>query len=413
MQYNIKMKKITETTIGVLPSQNIRELIKQDVIFVNKQKKLFVDSKILEEQIQPTTLDLRIGQKIYYIRGSFLPEKKGINYYLQKLKIKEEDMEYEQGHILFPENVYLVELLEEFNLPKYIYGKTNPKSSIGRLDVFTRVISEHATQFDKIPAGYKGKLYIEISPRSFPIKIYPGTRLSQIRLQIGNSIVNDDELKNRLNEILPNKSITDSSDYIQDGLHLRVSLKNITNINKSHITAFTPREYTPVIDLKKVGEYKYTTFWQTINAPNDKDRGFFLSPEKFYLLATKERVTIPKNLSAELVDWDSSFGEFRSHYAGFFDSGFGLNIKSPKNSSGARAVVELRSHDIQYFLEDEKKMYRMLFYKNIDIPDKLYGEESLSSHYQGQELKLSKYFTTYFSQEIECEKIKKKQTLLI
>lgn len=313
------------------------------------------DNAIDSTQIQPASLDLRLGRVAYRVRSSFLPgadhcvEKK-----LSQLKIHEIDLT--QGAVLETNGVYIVPLLEELNLPQAIAAIANPKSSTGRLDVFTRVISDFTECFDKIVRGYKGCLYLEICPRTFPILVRTGSRLSQLRFR---------------------KIIEPSvSRILIDDLPLRVDLS-------SELMGYRAKRHTNAIDVDKVASYDINEFWEPLyNSSNE----LILEPDQFYILASYEYVEIGCSLAAEMIPFDPLIGEFRVHYAGFFDPGFGLG-----EMGKSRAVLEMRSHEVPFMLSHKQIIGKLLFEPMLTVPQKLYGLDS-GSNYQGQKLKLAKQF---------------------
>ncbi len=357
-------------------------VVRQTLANFCKLSYIYGNPHVEASQLQPASIDLRIGKVVHQVRSSFLPGQNIIHSRLRTLKLQTfEDIT--AGIVLHPGSVYIAELVEHLDLPPEISGRTNPKSSIGRIDVFARVICDKTTKFDIIPAGYKGPLFLEISPKSFPIIVRPGDRLSQLRLYTGDPLLRDEALRTRIDDVVPRNSLDHHMKVIDSGLLFSVSLHGRTS---SSIIGYRAKANTPPIDLGLEQHYDHNTYWEPIRS--SKGSGLILQPGDFYLFATRERVIIPPDLSAELIAYDTDFGEFRSHYAGFFDSGFGLCQNRPL---GAHIVVEMRVHDVPFFLQDGQVMFRMVFFNNSEMPDILYGE-SLCSHYQGQKLKLSKYF---------------------
>ena len=281
--------------------------------------------------------------------------------------------------------VYIVPLQEELNLPKDISGKVNPKSSTGRLDIFTRVITDYGRQFEFIPAGHKGKLYAEVVPRTFSILVRMGARLSQLRLSRGAPQFSDQKLA-RLDQremLVYHESERPAEALIADGLRLSVDLQGI---GKSDIIGYRAKKHTALIDLDRLDYYEPGDYWDTIR--RTKNRDLVLDPEDFYILASKEKVRIPPGYAAEMVPYDPSVGEFRIHYAGFFDPGFGYGTDDIK---GTRAVLEVRSHEVPFLLEDGQEVGSLAFERLLAIPDRLYGQD-IGSNYQRQGLQLSKHF---------------------
>jgi dCTP deaminase len=276
--------------------------------------------------------------------------------------------------------------MEELHLPDDARGKTNPKSSTGRLDIFTRVISDKNYRFDEIRHGYRGKLFLEIVPRSFSVKVYPELTLNQLRLASAGDARCDDErifgLHDRSPLLFKAGTPLEPDDLaIADGLFLSVDLKH------EGLLGYRARKNSPLIDLSRVGEYEVEDFWDVVQ-PDRGDR-FILDPEEFYLLLSAESVSIPPNLAAEMTAYDPTAGELRTHYAGFFDPGFGYD--STGEAAGARAVLEVRARDVPFMIEHGQRICKLTFEAMLEEPDMLYGEE-IGSSYQYQELTLSKHF---------------------
>ncbi|MES2905523.1 MAG: 2'-deoxycytidine 5'-triphosphate deaminase [Pseudomonadota bacterium] len=334
---------------------------------------------LAEAQIQPASLDLRLGEKAYRVRASFLPgARRTVAERLKDVTLHEFDIT--NGAVLETGCVYIVPLLESFALPKDISASTNPKSSTGRLDIFTRIITDRATRFDQLDAGYTGPLYAEISPSTFPILVRTGSRLAQIRFRAGEPRLNDNELK----ALHAKHKLVDQDDAILvDGLALSVDLSSFDNDN---LIGYRAKRHAGLIDVDKRGGYEASDFWEPIYASNDKS--LVLDPRAFYILASKEAVHVPPETAAEMVAFDPLVGEFRVHYAGFFDPGFG---HSAAGGSGARAVLEVRSYEVPFIIEHGQVIGRLVYERMRELPKKLYGQD-LKSNYQAQGLKLSKHF---------------------
>jgi dCTP deaminase len=362
---------------GILPAQWIRRLAERDQI----------GGKALERgQIQPASLDVRLGRTAYKIHASFLPgHGTHVQHRIQQLRSYELDLT--QPQILTRGSVYLIELEEVLKLGSTISAIANPKSSTGRLDVFTRIIADQSDAFDVIPAGYVGKLWAEVSPRTFDVMVRRGTRLAQLRFrrrtssqhQYSTFRLNDTEL-----EALHERSrLTDETALIRQGLNLKV---NLQKDNGSNVVAYRAKRYTSFIDMDKVGSYRVEDYWDSITPIPDAN--LLLSPGEFYILASKEKLHIPTDHAAEMVAVDPIMGEFRVHYAGFFDPGFGATLQ---DGPGSKAVLEVRTYDIPFFLEDGQTIGRLAFERLTEPPSAEYGE-LIASNYQGQRLKLSKHF---------------------
>jgi dCTP deaminase len=364
---------------GLFPRQQIRLMI---------QRKMIASiAEIEDAQLQPASLDLRLGSKAYRIRASFLP---GRNRTVQSQldDIQYDEIALDDGAVLERNCVYLVELQEFVKLQPTITGIANPKSSTGRLDVFIRLITDGAEVFDLVEGNYEGPLYAEISPRSFSIKVRKGSRLNQLRFRRRNSqqssyepnVLSDRELRERHEKSM----LVDGELNLRKGLVLRVGLSPASL--DQDIIGYRAQTFTNTIDVDRVGEYDYRDYWEPLFA-RDQDK-LILDPQQFYILASKERLHIPPDLAAEMVPIDPSMGEFRVHYAGFFDPGFGF---SEHGHPGSRAVLEVRSHETPFTLEDGQIVGRLAYEALTEAPDILYGQ-TLVSNYQGQSLKLSKHF---------------------
>jgi len=363
---------------GVLPSQAIRRLIQDKAIYAEPR------GWDPTTQVQPASLDLRLGPIGYRIRASFLPgEGRTVESKLAELQYHEIDLT--KGAVLETDCVYLVPLMERLKLRPAVSAIANPKSSTGRLDVFTRLIADGTNAFDYVPPGYQGPLYIEISPRSFSIVVRAGSRLNQLRLlrrtsrqQIEKRFVSDVALEALHGET----PLVDRNLTIRNGLNLRVDLAPTGD----KLIGYKAKRYAGVVDVDKPGAYETRKFWERIY---DEDNGrLILDPHEFYILASKELVVVPPNYAAEMAPFDPMMGEYRVHYAGFFDPGFGMIDGKPR---GAKGVLEVRSLDIPFVLEDGQIIGRLVYERLASPPDVLYGAD-LKSNYQGQGLKLSKHF---------------------
>ena len=333
---------------GTLPRQAIARLIESGAVT------LAVPAAT--GQLQPSSIDLRLGTEAFRIRASFLPQPgETVASKLDDLVLHKFDLT--SGAVLETGCVYLVPLLESFALPPDLAASASPKSSTGRLDVFTRVIADGVPAFDQMPAGYRGKLYAEICPQTFPILVRTGSRLTQVRFRRGPQ--------------------PDARARIVD---LSVDLASATQ----GLIGYRAKRHTAVIDLEKPGAYDTADFWEPITQGKGRGR-LILDPNQFYILASKEAVTVPPDEAAEMVPFNPLVGEFRVHYAGFFDPGFGTT------GGGARAVLEVRSHTVPFILEHGQTIGRLVYEPMTERPDVLYGTD-LKSNYQGQGLKLGKHF---------------------
>lgn len=393
-------KEVHLHTKGILPVQKLKIL--RDLKILDSHPNYPID----DNQFQPNSLDLRLGEVAYRVRCSFLPENETVEQKLEKLE--QYSFSIRDGAVLEENCVYIIPLLERLNLPKSHYstqngvsaaseevklfspenlsGKANPKSSTGRLDVFTRVITDYSHRFEEITPGYQGQLYLEVVPKSFSIKVRTGQRLNQLRIRHGLDIVPDQDLL-RIHASDPLlfdeniKPVSMQQIKVNKGLFMSVQLKG----KKGEIIGYKAKKHNNYIDLENIGHYEVDEFWEPIYASSSST--FILEPEAFYIFASKERIRVPAKLACEMMAYDTGSGELRTHYAGFFDSGFGGSV----DDKGARAVLEVRSHDVPFMIEDGQTLFSMQFEPNTELPDFVYGEE-IESNYQGQGLKLGKHF---------------------
>jgi dCTP deaminase len=358
------------TAKGLLPRQQLAALIDAGHVAAL--------DPILDAQLQPASLDLRLGSRAYRLRASFLPGRgTTIEQRLQTIALHEIDIS--QGAVLERGCVYLVKLQEELALPDDIACSTNPKSSTGRLDVFSRVISDAGGEFDRVPVGYRGALYAEISPRTFSVVVRAGSRLNQARFRRGDALLSDADLR----ALHAREALVDGPGDIEAGLKLSVNLQEAA---ADGIIGYRAQHHTNVIDVDQVGRYEVLDFWEPIQL---RGRGeLILDPGQFYILASRETVHIPPSVAAEMVPFDPVVGDFRVHYAGFFDPGFG---SAKAAGSRARAVLEVRSFEVPFTLEHGQSIGRLVFERLSAEPDQLYGG-GLGSNYQSQGLRLSKHF---------------------
>ena len=360
-------------TTGVLPSQRLRDLVGNEIL---------VGSPLEPDQVQPSSLDLRLGNEAWRVRASFLSGSRStVEGKIRDLGMHRIDLT--EGAVLERGCVYIVPLQEELRLPADLAGVANPKSSTGRLDIFTRVITDYGTEFDRIPKGYKGKLYAEVSPRTFSVVVRQGSRLCQLRLRRGSPPFGKDTLE-RLHEQYRLVDTPEGAASIRDD-SIAFTL-DVDGDGPGSRVGYKAKQHADVIDVDKKGALDPDDFWEPIESR--PGRGLILNPDDFYILATRERVKVPPEHAAEMVAYDTLIGEFRVHYAGFFDPGFGW---SPTNDAGSRAVLEVRSHEVPFLLEHGQIMGRLRYERLTQVPDKLYGAD-LGSHYQGQALALSKHF---------------------
>jgi len=356
---------------GILPDRAIGELFEAGALRAEIERD--------GDQIQPASLDLRLGPVAYRVRASFLPGRgQSVADKLDRFALHEFSLE--EGAVLETGCVYVVPLLERLALRGDIRATANPKSSTGRLDIFTRVLADGAQEFDKVPAGYEGPLYLEISPRTFPILVRRGSRLSQIRFRRGEPTLTGAELsalhdRDRLTSDEP-ANITGA------GIALSIDLAG----EPGSLVGYRGKRHTGLIDVDRRAAYPVAEYWEPILRGGTGE--LVLDPDEFYILVSKEAVHVPPDHAAEMTPFDPLVGEFRVHYAGFFDPGFGHNAAG---GAGSRAVLEVRSHDVPFILEHGQIVGRLIYERMAARPERLYGVD-LSSNYQAQGLKLSKHF---------------------
>lgn len=370
------LQSFADVTTGILPSQDIEALIDSGAIISN--------TPISTPQIQPASIDLRLGPVAHRVRASFLPGRNSsVSGKIEHLRMH--DIDISKPAVLEKGCVYIVPLLEELRLPKDFSGKANPKSTTGRLDVFTRLITDYGTEFERVPAGYKGKLYVEVVPRTFSILVSQGTTLNQLRFLRGNPTPSDKEHR-ELDEsetLVFMHDDTRGAPVISDGLWISVDLEGVGD---SSIVGYKAKRHTPLIDLARINYYDPSEFWDLI--PRPKEKKLVLDPDDFYILVSKEKIRIPPTYAAAMVAYDPTVGEFRIHYAGFFDPGFGYGSN---DISGTRAVLEVRTHEVPFLIEDGQTVGRLVYERLLAKPAKMYGS-GIGSSYQSQGLSLSKQF---------------------
>lgn len=355
---------------GVCPNQQIETMIATGEIRAERG--------IIPEQVQPASLDLRLGTVAYRVRASFLAgEGRSVSDRLQEFEMHRIDLS--DGAVLEKGCVYLVPLLEALSLPQDMSAVANAKSSTGRLDLLTRTITDGGTEFDRVPAGYDGPLYAEICPRSFSVLVRPGMRLNQIRFRRGQAVLSDAEL-HALHSQTP---LVDGPAVIQDGLGFSVDLR----LPGTDLVGYRAKPHTGVIDLDRIGAYDPSEYWEEVRT---NDGRIILDPGAFYILVSREAVHIPPLFAAEMAPYLAMVGEFRVHYAGFFDPGFG---HAAAGGAGSRGVLEVRCHEAPFVLEHGQVVGRLVYERMTEMPTQLYGA-GIASNYQGQGLKLSKHFMT-------------------
>ncbi|HWM45476.1 MAG TPA: 2'-deoxycytidine 5'-triphosphate deaminase [Xanthobacteraceae bacterium] len=361
--------RLNET--GILPDHMIRALADSGGILPA--------ADLVPGQIQPASLDLRLGDIAYRVRASFLPGRGAtVADRIDDLKLHE--IALGDGAVLETGCVYIVPVMESLALPPEIAASANPKSSTGRLDVFTRVIADDTRGFDRVEAGYHGPLYAEISPRTFPVLVREGSRLSQIRFRHGYADMDAEELA----ALHAAERLVDEDDAdVSSGVGVGVDL---SGFGPDGLVGYRAKRHTGLIDVDRRASYDVAEFWEPIAARSDES--LILDPGEFYILASKQAVQVPPDFAAEMVPFDPLVGEFRVHYAGFFDPGFGY---AGAGGRGARAVLEVRSREVPFILEHGQLVGRLVYERMASRPNQLYGQ-GIGSNYQAQHLKLSKHF---------------------
>jgi dCTP deaminase len=370
---------LDETARGVLPNQYLMRAIDKGFIDAGEYR-------IQPSNVQPASLDLRLGEVAYRIRASFLPDTRPVDVKLKDLVIDELDLRRE-GAVLETNRPYLIPLIEQLNLPSDIRGKANPKSSTGRLDVFTRVITDHSYRFDEIAPGYSGRMWLEVVPLSFTVRVRQHLALNQLRLSVGSAFLSDAEIE-QVHEQQPLLYVDGSpvpANELATGNGLFLGLDLSGDI--SGAVGYRARDNAPVLDMSRLGEYEPSDFWEPVR-PEEGGR-VVLAPERFYLLLSEESVSIPPGFAAEMTAYDPTSGELRTHYAGFFDPGFGYDPKG--EFFGTKAALEVRAHDVPFMIEHRQRVCKLNFERMLDAPSTLYGS-GIGSAYQRQADTLSKHF---------------------
>ncbi len=357
-----------QTGTGVLPDSDLRALIAAGHITGVEP--------VLDVQVQPASLDLRLGTVAYRVRASFLAgQGRSVADRIAEFEMHRIDLS--DGAVLEKVCVYVVPLMESLALPPGLSGAANAKSSTGRLDLLTRTITDGGIEFDRIPAGYRGPLYAEICPRSFSVLVRPGMRLNQVRFRTGQTALDDGALR----ALHASVGLVSGEAVIDGGLGFSVDLRPAAG----DLLGWRAKPHTGVIDLDRIGAYDPAEFWDELHA---RDGRLILDPGAFYILVSREAVTIPPGHAAEMAPYLAMVGEFRVHYAGFFDPGFGW---AGAGGTGSRGVLEVRCHEAPFVLEHAQVVGRLVFERMRAVPDRLYGTD-LASNYQGQGLKLAKHF---------------------
>jgi len=370
---------LPEDALGVLPSQSLERAVALGMLDAG-------DYRIPPSSIQPASVDLRLGEVAYRIRCSFLPDRRPVEVKLKEFVVDELDLRRD-GAVLETNRPYLIPLLESVALPEDVRGKANPKSSTGRLDVFTRVITDEGPRFDEVREGYRGGLYLEVVPLSFTVRVQQGLALNQLRLSLGNARLSDEEIR-ELHDREPilyrdSGPLSPRDVATADGLFLSLDLRG----DESGRVGYRARDYAPAIEMARVEAYAWEDYWDPVQS-EDGNR-IVLAPGRFYLLLSEEAVRIPPGYAAEMAAYDPTSGELRTHYAGFFDPGFGFD--AGEAFLGSRAALEVRAHDVPFMIEHRQRVCKLSFERMAAPPERLYGE-GIGSSYQGQTDTLGKHF---------------------
>lgn len=367
---------------GIIPIQHLKQLVEQRVIGGTPA--------LDPSQLQPNSFDLRVGTIAYRVRFSLLPVATPVAACLEQYTLETFDLTSPEGVLLETGKIYVIPLCETLALPSHFSGTANPKSSTGRLDILARVITDGGTLFDVIRPGYHGPLYLEVVPRAFPIRLRAYDTVSQLRIvehpckPLSNESLRREIATHHLVRDTHGRAVPIDTLSIDDGVFLSIDVGDATF--PDNVIGYTAKRSTPAIDLRR-RDHRYSSFWHTLTRANDGNP-LVLEPQHFYIFSSRERVVIPPHLCAEMIPFDAKSGELRTHYAGFFDSGFGYGTE------GARVVLEVRNLDVPFLVQPNQPIFRLQFFYNSDIPERLYGA-ALSSHYQGQGLKLSKHFSSF------------------
>ena len=364
-----------EQANGILPVQQLQQAMDAGMISAANE--------IESSQIQPASLDLRLGEDAWRVQASFLPGRgMSVTDKLEKFAMHRIDLS--DGAVLERGCVYIVRLQESLRLPAALSAMANPKSSTGRLDIFTRLITDGAGEFEAVRNGYEGPLYAEISPRTFSVLVRSGSCLSQLRLRRGPAVISD----NAMQQLQETTGLVHGGETldIRDGVGLSV---NLMPDEKSGMIGWRARKHAGLIDIDAPRSCAVNSFWERLTEADLVAGGLVLNPDEFYILASREFVTVPQGYAAEMRAYDTRVGEFRAHYAGFFDPGFGM---AELGAGQTRAVLEVRSHDVPFLIEQGQTVCRLVYEPMAERPDTLYGDTTSTSNYQSQGLRLAKHF---------------------
>jgi dCTP deaminase len=358
---------------GVLPFQALQAM--------RREGEVKADIEIAADQIQPASLDLRLGPVAYRVRASFLPGPQAT--VLDKIRqLDGYAIDLTAGAVLEKGCVYVVPLLESLAVTSGVSGFANPKSSTGRLDILTRLLTDRSSAFDQIARDYHGPLYIEIAPRTFSIVVRQGSRLNQVRFRRGSPSIATTEMQ-RLHEEGMFLLGGDDRQTIKERM-VGVTI-DLEQAGPESLIGYRAKKHTDRIDLDKIAHYAPRDFWEPLYF--HREPAIILNPDDFYILVTREAVRVPPDFAAEMVAYDTTVGEFRVHYAGFFDPGFGWDM----STGGSKAVLEVRSHEVPFMLEHGQTVGWLRYEKMAARPDRLYGA-GIGSNYQNQGLALAKQF---------------------
>lgn len=375
------MVDLPDGKTGVLPNHHLEKAIASGVISA--------PDEIPASNIQPASLDLRLGSVAHRIQCSFLPGSKPVLARLEELSKYTVDLSDEDGGVLEVGLPYVIPLMERLKLPQEMRARANPKSSTGRADVFTRVITDYGARFDDIGAGYAGPLYLEVVPLSFPVRVRQGLTLNQLRLSVGETALSDADIRaeHARGPLLTvgGKPVSSKELRLSSGLFLGLNLRG----SKTRGVGWRARGSAPLLDLRKSRASDPGLFWDKVHREQGGDR-IVLQPNSFYLLMSHEAVTIPPHLAAEMAAYDPTSGELRTHYAGFFDPGFGFH--HDRRRAGSTAALEVRAHDVAFMIEHRQHVCKLTFERMLEPPTVLYGEQGFGSNYQGQTETLGKHF---------------------
>ena len=370
---------------GILVYQQIKALVEDGYLQSNPA--------IAPAQVQPASLDLRLATRGSRVRSGFLPESATVVDRLEETTLYSFDLT--DGAILERGHCYVIPLLEHVVKPLPYAIRANPKSSTGRLDLFTRLLADHNGRFEQVQPGYTGPLYLEIEPRSFPVRVRTGLSLCQIRFAVGRAVLSDEELVAEYDKApllfhADGTPVALDEDRLDRGLCMGVAIRRDADVRGP--IGYVARRYTSVVDMAENGAYDIHDYFDEIAEP--PSGRYIVEPEEFYIFASKERIRVPTHLAAEMKCYDVGIGELRTNYAGFFDNGFG-------EPQGTRAVLEVRPHDVPFLVEDGQVFFKLQFFRALEEPEVAYGDRRLGSHYQGQGLKLSKHFRQSRDAEME------------